>query len=69
MLRVCLFSAPTVFLCHAASQIILISFSLEKDLAARATVTGRVRNSLIAMATSGTLGMEWCFMNRVSGKS
>ena len=53
-----------------ASQIIFISFSFERDLSALATVTGRVRNSLIAVAASGTLGnMEWCFINRVCAKS
>ena len=45
---------------------VLISLSFEKDLLALVTVTGRVRNSLTAMATTGTLGnMEWCFMNRM----
>ena len=32
-----------------------ISSSLEKDLSVLATVIGRVRHSLIAVATSGTL--------------
>lgn len=49
---------------------VLISFSFEKDLSAFAKVTGRVRNSLTAVATSATLGnMERCFMNRVCAKS
>ena len=43
--------------------------SSSSDVLTFATVTGKVRNSLIVMATSGTWGnMEWCFMNRVCAK-
>jgi hypothetical protein len=39
-----------------------MSFSLENDLSVEATVAGMVKNSLIAVATSGKLGRrEWCF--------
>ena len=41
-----------------------MSFSLENDLSAEVTVVGMVKNSWIAVATSGKLGRrDWCFIS------